>query len=229
GKEKYNSYPKCQICGFVSSQLYKHVISIHEISVKEYSEKYNTIVASDDYLNGLKERGLGENNPMYGKGESVNSPFSIEFYLKKGYSQEDAEKLKEEKVKEVSENREYTLNVEYYVKKFNVDRAKACKMLKDRQQTNSVKNIAKRNNISLEEAQIRRNEITKKWVSTINNKSDEELIEINRKKGATSVSNMSIKFFDNLMLHCGLTKDECKYGNDNETAIPYYSDISNGS
>ena len=92
-------------------------------------------------------------------------------------------------------------------------------MLKERQSTNRVDIIAKRHNISIEEAQELRDQITKKWVGTLNKKSDEEWKEINQKKVGKSISEASMKFFDELVEYCGINKEECLYGEDKEVSI----------
>lgn len=127
--------------------------------------------------------------------------------------------MKADKIKSVSERRTYSTNIEYYENKYGVDKITAKKMLKDRQTTNSVEKISKRLNISMEQAQEVRDEITKKWVGTLNKKSDEEWADINQKKVGKNISGASIKFFDALVEYCGINKDECLYGEDKEVSI----------
>lgn len=92
GNEVYDNLPKCAICGMVSNQLYSHIVRNHGIKIDEYLKQYGGPIASESYIEGLRNRCIGENNPMYGKGVSENSPFSLEFYLNKGYSLEESEK-----------------------------------------------------------------------------------------------------------------------------------------
>lgn len=220
GEEKYKTFPVCSICGLVKKTLYMHVKNIHEMKLDEYMRQYpGSILAAEEYLNDLRNRGLGENNPMYGKGVSENSPFAVEFYIKKGYSPEEARTLRDEKIRKIDETRTISTTVEYYMDKFGVDSLTAKEMLKERQATNRVDVIAKRNNITIEEAQEVRDEITKKWVGTLNKKSDEEWADINKKKVGKNISGASIKFFDELVEYCGISKEECHYGEDKEVSI----------
>lgn len=227
GEDLYKTYPVCAICGFVNKTLYMHITKIHEMSTKEYESKYpGKPLAESGYLIGLSERSIGEKNAMHGKSIPENSPFSIEFYIKKGHSLEEAEKLKNDLIKNVKEKRTVSTTVEYYQNKFGVDKITAKMMLKERQSTNRVDIIAKRLNISLQEAQEYRDNITKKWVETINNKSDEELIEINQKKVGNNISISSVKFFDELIEYCGIDRSECLYGEGEEVAICRNEELS---
>lgn len=226
GLDEYQKLPKCAICGLVSGQLYSHIPYVHNISLEEYTEKYGAELASKSYLEDHKNRFIGDKNPMYGKGCSENSPFSVEFYVKKGYSLEEAIKLKENKIRETNDVRESSLTVEYYEKKFDVDNLTAKEMLKDRQATNSVENIAKRLNISIEEARKHRDKITKKWVKNLNEKDDEELMYINQKKVGSNISKGSIDFFDELIKYCNISRKECLYGEGAELAICRNENIS---
>lgn len=219
GEAEYLKLPKCAICGMVSNQLYTHLHRVHEITPEKYSEEYGGPLSSDSYRETLKNRYIGEKNPMYGKGVSENSPFAVEFYIKKGHSPEEARILRDEKIRKIDETRTISTTVEYYENKFGVDTLTAKEMLKERQSTNRVDVIAKRHNISIEEAQELRDQITKKWVETLNKKSDEEWADINQKKVGKNISGASMKFFDELVEYCGISKEECLYGEDKEVAI----------
>lgn len=220
GEEQYKTYPVCAICGFVNKTLYMHVTKIHEMTTAEYEEKHpGHSLAESGYLLELSKRSIGEKNAMHGKSIPENSPFSVEFYLKKGHTLEEAEKLKDDLVNKIKETRVVSTTVGYYENKFGVDTLTAKEMLKERQSTNRVDVIAKRNNISIGEAQALRDEITKKWVGTLNKKSDEEWANINQKKVGKSISGASMKFFDKLVEYCGIKKEECLYGEEREVSI----------
>lgn len=213
GDEKYYELPECKICGFRGKQLYKHVFNIHEISVDDYKHKYEGITETKEYLTYLSESRTGENNPMYNNGTSENSPWAVEFYLKKGYSQEESIKLKKEFITRVSESKNADVEptrIEYYMKKYNIDKEEATDMLNKRQATNSIENIAIRNNISHSEAKVIRDQITEKWLSTLNNKSPEEKQNILRKKlsGSNSISSTSIQFFNKLINDIDINSNE---------------------
>jgi uncharacterized protein (UPF0305 family) len=219
GDEAFYELPECKICGFRGKQLYKHVFNIHDITVDEYKSKYEGITETKEYLSYLSESRTGENNPMYKNGTSENSPWAVEFYLKRGYSMEESIKLKQEFINRVSNSKTVDsepTRIEYYMKKHGVDEEAATDMLHNRQSTNSVKNIAERNDISIEDAKIIRDQITKKWLNTLSNKSQDEINEINRKKmsGHNMVSQAANSFFDFICDKLHITRSEVKYDKD---------------
>lgn len=202
GEDVYKTLPKCGICGMAGKHLYKHILEMHEMSLESYKSQYGDILASKDYLKNLSESRKGENNAQFGKYIPENNPFSNTFYIKRGYTQDEAQVKVDEmkqKCKDAKNSENEPTHFEYYMKHFNVSEQEARKMLRQRQTTCSVKNIASRNNISLEEAQLIRNDITNKWIATLQSKSIDEQAEINRKKIVHCVSKSSIKFFDRLL------------------------------
>jgi very-short-patch-repair endonuclease len=224
-QEEYDKLCECQICGLKAKQLYKHVHNVHSMSVENYKLQFpGHRLESDEYLEYLSESRKGENNPMFGNGSSEMSPFAIEFYIAKGHSKEDAIKLRDEFKQGVIDSRDassYTTNAEYYMKKYGVDIITARDMQRDRQTTNSIENIAKREGISLDEAKLIRNDITEKWMISMSSKSDSEIDEINRKKlhiGCRSKG--STKFFDWLVTELNISRESVKYGDD-ELFFPY--------
>lgn len=230
GDEKYNALPECKICGFRANQLYKHIFNIHEISVEEYRNIYSdSLVEIPEYIEYLIESKTGDRNPCWKNGSSENSPWSEEFYMKKGMSKEEAKQAKKEFIAGVVESKDassYSTKVEYYMKKYGVSKLEAMDMLRERQRTNTLENIAKRNDIKIDDAQVIRDDITKKWIDTMESKTDSELIEISRKKTTSSrgVSKASTKFF-NLLLEelSSISINEVDMG-DHEFGIVYIDD-----
>ncbi len=124
-------------------------------------------------------------------------PTNIEYWLKKGYNENEAKrKLSEyqscsskERSKKKRENPEkyndiYPTQLKYWLKKgYNENEAK--RKLSERQSTNSIKNIIKRVNCTLEEAKDIRDKITYKWLNTLSEKSIDEIKLINHKKIVT--------------------------------------------
>lgn len=104
GDEKYNKLAECKICGLRSNNLYKH-ITIHDMTVAQYKEQYNSNLSSEDFLKMISEANSGENNPMFGIHDPKNSPYSVEFYLARGYSLEQAEEMRQAKLRESVENK----------------------------------------------------------------------------------------------------------------------------
>lgn len=99
GEEKYNKLAECKICGLRSNNLYKH-ITIHDMTVAQYKEQYDSNLSSEDFLKMISEVNSGENNPMFGVHDSKNSPYSVEFYMARGYSLEQAEEMRQSKLRE---------------------------------------------------------------------------------------------------------------------------------
>lgn len=231
GEDEFKKLPTCEICGLKSKQLYSHIAKIHGIKVEDYRKKYKGNLEEENYLKYLSETRLGENNPMWGCGQSENSPFSPQFYIKKGYDEKSAEKLANDlciKVKKEMTPEKQSVKIEYYKKKYNIGDIEAYDMLYKRQQTNAVENIAERHGISIIKAQNIRDDITKKWLNTMNSKSIEELAEINRKKIPNSISNVSIKFFDWLIKELGMDINNIQYDK-NEFWLTYENDNGNKS
>lgn len=226
GDIEFNKLPKCEICEFRASQLYKHITSIHEISMEVYRSKYPTSKTETvEYIQYLSESRIGEKNPSFGNGDSSNSPLSEKFYKKKGYSEEDSKKLKKEFIqrnKEIRKPNTHTTKEEYYIDKYGVNKTTARLMVRERQRTNCVERIAERESIGIEEAQVIRDEITEKWQNTMNSKSPEEIAEINKKKisGCKSVSRISLVLFNKIIDKMKLDIGDVKMDRD-ELSIPY--------
>jgi hypothetical protein len=224
-QKEYDELCECQICGLKAKQLYKHVYNVHSISVDNYKLQFpGHRLESDEYLEYLSESRKGENNPMFGNGSSEMSPFALEFYIAKGHSKEDAIKLRDEFRENVINSKDkssYSTNAEYYMKRYGVDIITARDMQRDRQATNSIENIAKREGISLDEAKLIRNDITAKWMNCINSKSESELIDIQKKKVGKSYSKSATKFFDFLCEELKLS--DAIYGKD-EFVLSYINE-----
>ena len=114
-----NSYVVCAICGFHAGNLNSHLSRVHNTNTEDYRSKYNSPTCSDDYLHNCSEKLKGDKNPGWQHGGKF-SPFSdkfigtttkeevlskvkqtkdenfsyttrIEYYLHRGYTQEEAE------------------------------------------------------------------------------------------------------------------------------------------
>ena len=223
GIDEFNKLPKCELCEYRGKQLYMHIFNLHNMTIDEYKTKFTSNLATPEYLEYLSISRTGNLNPMYNNGRSECSPWAVEFYAKKGYSHEDSIKMKDAFIKQVNEAKSddsHTTHISYYMKKHNVDYAEGTRMLTERQTTNSVDNIAKRNNISIEQAQVIRNNITTKWCTTISNKSESDIIEMNRKKLAfQSVSKISKSFIDHLLMFTGISYDDILFDTNELTLI----------
>lgn len=224
GIDEYNRYPKCQICGFVARQLFKHISNIHNMKVDEYKSNFPTsALALPEYYEYLSKTRTGELNPMHNNGSTTNTPFHSDFYTSRGHSIADAELMAnaaKQKSKAPMTPIKQATRPEYYMKKLGVDYAQAVQMVTDRQTTNTIDAIAKRKGISIDDARIIRNDITSKWCNTIAAKPESELIDINRKKlNGKSVSKVSLKFIDATIKFVGLNKDELLFDDSELTLI----------
>lgn len=133
-----------------------------------------------------------KNDPNYLK---KNSSWCIEFWLNKGYNEEDAkqilsehqhnngnklaEKLKTDDIFKQEWLSNINVSLQYWINK-GYDKNTAIQKLKERQQTFSLdKCIEKHGKLKGYEIWQKRQD---KWMNTMNSKSDEEKIEINKKK-----------------------------------------------
>ena len=116
----------CACCGMKAHELTKHITCIHKMTTGEYTETYNTPFRSEKYLQEQSERVKGDKNPGYQHGgkfsalsdkfvhasttnkeeiadkisksnkENGNTPTTLKYWLKQGYTEDDAkEKLSE--------------------------------------------------------------------------------------------------------------------------------------
>jgi len=217
GDDEFYKLPECQICKFRGKQLYKHISTIHDMKVDDYKKQFEERLETDEYIKYLTESRIGDKNPMYGNGKSELSPWSEEFYMRKGFSIEESIIKKQEFIQTVQNNKgpkSEPTRIEYYMNKYNIDEEHAADMVYKRQQTNTVQAIANRNDISIDEAKIVRDKITAKWMNTMNSKSPEEMKEIvrTRLRGSNSISAVSIKFFENLIDTEGIDRSEVLMG-----------------
>ena len=106
-------YVECKICGQRMKQFHQAHLDMHNISREEYEKTYGKIQAYsknfiDTYL-------VGANNPNHSS--KVNkqirkerSPFSREFYIKRGLNENDRIEFN----KKVASNRTYNTQLSYY-------------------------------------------------------------------------------------------------------------------
>jgi hypothetical protein len=157
-KKEGIDYVVCQICGEKCARIYgQHLKSSHNMTSAEYKkmfpdvkmhsekDKYNISKNSGKYMKEDKYRKMfsemfkGENNPNH-KSKTTEqhrkeiSPFSKEFYKKRGLTEEDYKKF----IKNVSENRKYTTQLDYWINKgYSENEAKVA--LSERQSTFTLK------------------------------------------------------------------------------------------
>ena len=137
-KSRKHTHLKCKICGNEYKTLVTHVSRIHNISVFDYKQKYNSNVVSNEYANKMREK-LKGNNPFSGHGgklspfkkgsvnysksvvekaisksmKNLNNPFAntkIETYLNLGFDENEA--------KEIISKRQSTFSKEKCIEKY---------------------------------------------------------------------------------------------------------------
>lgn len=198
-KEDYD-FVVCKICGYKCADLGTHLKS-HGINSKEYKEKYGQ--DSQIKCQKMRDRVRGENNPGFNHGGKL-SPFSDKFiHAKDGYKEEVVKKA----TKSRKDNNSNTTTLEYWLKKTN-DIEEAEKMLANRQKTFSLDICIKK--YGDERGYSKWLSRQEKWLKSFNNKTQEEIEEINRKKS-------------NLMSYSILWRNEANYD-----GKFYILDIGNG-
>jgi len=138
--EPDDNYVTCAICGAKKKSLSSHLRS-HNITAKEYREKYNRPTSSENYRKLLSEKFSGENNPGFNHGGRL-SPYSKNFKKYEDLTEEEVENkinnLYENNMKFMSENPERnSTRIEYYLAK-GMTEEEAQQALKDRQTTFSL-------------------------------------------------------------------------------------------
>lgn len=180
----------CKVCGAVKKQIsFKH-LQTHNMTVKEYREKYPDAVLqsldmikratknsgqhmkTEKYKKMFSEMFKGENNPNHKNNSTVEqrksaSPFSIEFYRKNNpnATEKELEQMVSEFAKRAIKDRVSPLELEYY-KNQNMSEEDAKKALKDRQTTFSLEKCIKK--YGEEIGKIRFTQRQEKWINSLN-------------------------------------------------------------
>jgi hypothetical protein len=183
-----DEYIQCQVCGFKGQDISRH-IKKHSLTAKQYKEQFQ--------VNSLKCQKLrdcvkGENNPGYQHGGKF-SAWSKNF--KNGYDEERHEAFKRTHSEHMKTNqgakesnpfcREFYDTNEDYIKS----------------QSKNLEWFQVK--YGLEEGEVRWKTKTEKWLATMNNKSEDEIAEINRRKVYKQgmVSKIELEFVQTLKNH----------------------------
>lgn len=189
----------------IDGVMYNHGVSEDEAKMILLEKK---IKIKNTCINTSKIR--SEENPDY---LHENSSWHIKFWLKKGYSQEEAEiKLKEHHNKNGNALKNKLLRDDIFKEEFKnkcttslrywidqgFSKEKAKDKLKERQNTFSLEKCIEK--YGEEEGLKRFNKRQEKWQNTLNSKSDEEKLEINKKKmfNNSGFSNISQELFNEI-------------------------------
>ena len=166
-------YICCKECDFMSSELATHIINKHNMTVDEYKTKHNVDSVKSQKS---KDRVKGSNNPAYQHGGKF-SPFSDKFIYAETT---DKDKLIDTVRQKKIDNNSDTTKIEYWLQKTDGDVEKAKILLSNRQSTFSLEKCIQK--YGEEKGLERWAERQEKWLNSINNKSKEEIAEINKKK-----------------------------------------------
>lgn len=173
-----NEWIECLECGYRLKELSSHIKHVHNLTSTEYKQKHKIkyVVPSN-----VIERVTGENNPWFNHGGAL-SPFS-----KNNTKITEEQRVENIKVasRSVVENGNVPVSLTYFLKLTNGDEIEAKKLQKERQTTFSKTTCIEKYGEDGEEVWRRRQ---KKWQNTLNAKSDEEKLRINRLKTAKGYS-----------------------------------------
>jgi len=199
GEEAYNNDTvSCILCGLRAYELTSHIQRTHGIKVADYRKEYNSPTQSERYKKQLSAKMSGDNNIVHKiEDRRTISPFSPHFYVKKGFSWEDAQEMAKRKQQETVENKDdssYSTKIEFWLKKTGGDLVEAERLYKNRQTTFTKEKCIQElgEEKGLEKWQARQD----KWMATLDAKSDEEKTRIYRAKMHTkSYSKISQTLF----------------------------------
>lgn len=216
-------FVQCKICNLRGRDLAKHIFTVHNMSVYDYYEKYNCNskdLRCVEFINDLSGRIMGDKNPGYQHGGRFSS-LSKNFVKYTEMIDEDITDYKNKVIEKISYsninsgNNSKTLS--YWLNITNGNRIEAEKLLSEAQKTFSLDICIEKYGIEegtrvWKERQIR-------WQETLANKSYEEILDINRKKGTGGskgkISIESIKVLIPLYKYIrklGYTKDDVHIG-----------------
>lgn len=175
-----SEFLECKICSYRAKELTGHIIKQHNITPDQYKKDYNVKrIKIQSLCDSLK----GENNPGFNHGGKF-SPFSEKF-IKYNSEEDFVEGLQSVKNKSSLTRKENPHNentrIEYYLAK-GYSQEESEDLLSERQSTFSLEKCIEKHGeeIGFEIWQKRQ----EKWLNTLNNKSQEEIDEINRKKSS---------------------------------------------
>lgn len=187
---KDDEYIECRICGFCGKELGHH-IKTHGLSVKEYG-----ITKCLKIRKKSSERVKGDKNPAFQHGGKF-SPYSDKFIK---YQNNTSNYTKNEVINKARNTKKNNpqrqpTHIEYYLSR-GLDERTAREALSKRQSTFSLEKCIEKYGVDdgFQKWKLRQ----ERWLETLNNKSDEEKDEINRKKVPTA----NYKTFINLNTPC---------------------------
>lgn len=174
-EENQDEWIECKLCGYRAGDLNIHILQQHNMTTDEYRLKTGMkIIKSKKACDRIK----GDKNPGYQHGGKF-SVFSDKFIYASDQSKENAlKKAHESRV----ENNSYSTTIDYWLKFTDGNLEEARRLLSERQSTFSLEKCVEK--FGQIEGLLRFEDRQTLWQNTLNSKSDEEKIEINRKKSS---------------------------------------------
>ena len=176
-----SEYLECKICSYRSKELSGHIIKQHNITPEDYKKQYSIDKLK---IQSLCDRVKGENNPGFNHGGKL-SAFSKSF-LKYNSEEDYHNGFENARTKSIQTKTEHperdNTKIEYYLAQ-GYTHGESEELLSERQTTFSLNKCTERYG-EAEGTKIWK-ERQDKWQDTLNNKSKEEIEEINRKKSAS--------------------------------------------
>lgn len=168
--------PTCKICGWKSRSLQGH-LKTHNLTVEEYRRQHdvtNGEIFHSSYTDDKSERMSGENNPGWQHGGTM-SPFSKNYALYEGMTEEDKEAAIAEQIAKASEtkleNNSYATTLEYYTSRgYSLEEAEILRS--ERQTTFSLEICIEK--YGEEAGRKRWEERQEKWLATLDALPEEE-------------------------------------------------------
>lgn len=172
-EENKDDWVECPLCGYRAGDLGQHIIKHHNMTTGEFRQITGFVSIKSK---NQRERVVGDKNPAYQHGGKF-SPFSEKFI---NADKVDADEVKKKASKSRKDNDGNSTTIEYWLKKTDGNLEEAQNLLTERQSTFSLEKCIEKygENAGLDKW-VKRQE---KWLKSYNNKSEEEMLEINRKK-----------------------------------------------
>ena len=244
--------PVCKECGWKAFDLTTHITKFHKILMKDYYKKYScdsSSILHEERRLDRSQRKQGDKNPFYNHGGKYShiSKNCIDY---EGLSEEETNQRIKEIQKKQADGREngegYTTRLEYWINKgFSEDEAKI--QLKNRQRTFSLDICIMK--YGQEAGMQRWKERQTLWLKSYNDKTDEEMQDIFRRKNIftkgtskpavalfTSINHPTAKFEDMndnhesaiaTVLGKKYSVDFCVH--ETKKIIEYYGDVWHGN
>lgn len=171
-----DSYIECRICGCAVKSIATHLSlkqdGLHDDwNLDRYKKQFpNSPIISINTSKLLSELSSGENNAMH-KSKTTeefrksNSPFSEEFYIKRGFDEIDAKKEVSKFTKNALKNRVSAVSLDYFLEITNGNIEKAQELQSERQNTFTLEKCIKK--YGKKEGIKKYKERQDKWQSTL--------------------------------------------------------------